>query len=291
MVFTWENGRLERRTVFFLGHKSAKRHKKITRLVNARCTPHPEFQKQENSREILDILYTRLRTVFCVTNAGAKIGLRIFIAVVRRPDAEILVEAFDVYRHDVADVHIAHNVLDDVIRVRYVEVRENALQHVHGAADRGDCHLFAGRAGDDELARGKEQRRGLGLVDADRDGCEALLVVRAVGDAPRYHVEVDLFGVGFDVNRRHHVVCRGCAVLLVGAEFLAHVLVVQALQQPRQALFLGQVLVLLQRFIRHHIRGGLLCGNVAILAFAHVVAVRTAALFLRGHCIQFLFYF
>jgi len=26
------------------------------------------------------------------------------------------------------------------------EVRENGLQHVHGAADRGDCHLFAGRA-------------------------------------------------------------------------------------------------------------------------------------------------
>jgi len=50
MSFTWENGRLERRTVFFLGHKSAKTPQK--RLDwSMRVTHHTRSSKNKKTAE------------------------------------------------------------------------------------------------------------------------------------------------------------------------------------------------------------------------------------------------
>ena len=67
---------------------------------------------------------------------------------------------------------------------------------------------------------------------------KAFFVVGTVGDAPGDHVQVDFVIVGLNVDRGDHVVGGGRGVVFVGAEFLAHVLVVEAVQQACQALVL-----------------------------------------------------
>ena len=69
--------------------------------------------------------------------------------------AEIEVQSFDVNGDKVANMDIAHDVLHYMARVRQVDLREYGLQHVEGAADCRNRHLFAGRSCDDQLTRGK----------------------------------------------------------------------------------------------------------------------------------------
>ena len=109
---------------------------------------------------------------------------------------------------------------------------------------------------------------------------KAFFVVGTVGDAAGDHVEVDSIIVGFDVDRGDHVVRSRGRVVFVGAKFLAHVLVVEAVQQACEALLFRQLLVLHEGIADDDIGCVLRRCNVAVLAFTHCVLV-----FLHGVCV------
>ena len=79
------------------------------------------------------------------------------------------------------EAHVAHNVLDNMPVVAHkaeecerLELDDNAPHRAHG-------HLSAHGPGHDELARGKEQRCCLWVVDADRNCRKLALVVHLRG--------------------------------------------------------------------------------------------------------------
>jgi len=129
----------------------------------------------------------------------------------------------------IRDPDVAHYVLDRVVLERHVQIRKHVFQHVDSASNSSHSNLFARRPCDHQLARRKEQRRRLGLVDADGDGSKAFLVVTTVGYTARNHIEINPVCVCLDMNGRHHVVCgrNHLARRLLSVEFLTNWLVVE----------------------------------------------------------------
>jgi len=64
------------------------------------------------------------------------------------------------------NLHVADDVLDGVVGVENVNMREDAREHVHGAPNRRNGHLLAAGTGNNQFAGRKEQRGCFGLVDA-----------------------------------------------------------------------------------------------------------------------------
>ena len=75
------------------------------------------------------------------------------------------------------EAHVAHNVLDNMPVVAHKAEECERLELDDNAAHRAHGHLPAHGPGHDELARGKEQRCCLWVVDADRNCRKLALVV------------------------------------------------------------------------------------------------------------------
>lgn len=111
-----------------------------------------------------------------------------------------LVQRVEVDVYGLGEAHVADDVLDRVQVVPHEAEQPCFSEHAHNVVHGALGHLAAERARDDELARGKQERSDLGVVDAERDGGEALLVVDGVGHALRDALEVDLGRVGAQVH-------------------------------------------------------------------------------------------
>ena len=93
----------------------------------------------------------------------------------------------------------------------------------------------------DHLARRKQERRCLGIVDAERDGGKPLSVVSAVVTAARNCREVNFVDGALDVHGCDHVVTRWDKVF-AAMEFLAARPVVQNVQEGLLTSILGACL-------------------------------------------------
>ena len=93
--------------------------------------------------------------------------------------AEILVQFLYVNRHKISERHVAHDVLNDVVRVGNLQMRENTVEHQHGASYARNRHLLAVGPGDHQFPGRKQQRRSLRRIHPDSNRRKSLLVVRA----------------------------------------------------------------------------------------------------------------
>jgi len=171
----------------------------------------------------------------------------------------------------VRDSDVAHYILYNMVFEGHVEIRKHVFQHVDSAANSRHGNLLARRARDHQLARGKEQGRGFGLIDADRNGSKSFLVIATIGNAARNHFKVDFVSVGLDMDGRNHVVCSRHRFERqdLSVELLTYWFPVKDSQQLLHALGVTGCLILEQRV--RVCRGLALTfvRNVAILPLPH----------------------